>query len=320
MTRACRFLAALTPLVRGLLRGPCAAPGGGARVRRARSRRRGGLVAIVPLLLLAGLAPRARGAELPVSISIRHLGSHDAARFLAEVYQVGVLVLGEDKPCSLELKGLGAEAALAKLAAAQGLALRKRGKLHLLAPAALVEGAAVTGLSGGRRVDLSFKLAELGALAKLLVDVAGLKLEGTLSGRVSILARNLPALDGLAALAALGSSATRREGRVVRVSARAGLPAHATTIPAACPPGESPYLVRLPCAPVAELRVGAIASRGQRAFASLFRVSGEGSGQALTVRVGDRVGRAEGDGAPRKIVAIDRNGVLLEAERRLSYP
>ena len=262
---------------------------------------------------MLSLAPAVRAAPpapLPIEGAIAGLDVHEAARLLARVYEVPIVVAGgTDAPLRLPLADADAATAIGRLAAAAGLVARSKPPFWLLAPPDQIgrlEGAK-RGLPAGPRIDLDLELVEMDRLFRVLADVLHLRPDGAVAGRLSVFGKKLGSIAVTTIVSRLaGLEASRHEGRLVVGGAVAATPA--PPVPTCEPEPPLPTVVFARCVDPRELDVLGWAARGGRTLAAVRARTAHTDGRAAAVLVapGDRLGRTEA-----AVARIDGGGVAL---------
>jgi glyoxylase-like metal-dependent hydrolase (beta-lactamase superfamily II) len=267
-------------------------------------------ISLLALLLSATVAGAAPAAPPPaVEGAIGSLEVHEAARFIAQLYRVQVLVVGGTaEPLHVELGGADSEEALRRLASAAGLALGRKDAIFVLAPVELqgrVEGPRRP-LQPGKPINLDLRLAEADDVLRVLAEVLGLQPEGHVGGRLSVFGRGFGSLTLTGLLTRLaGKEASRHDRRLIVGEALPDAPAAPPAF--ACERADAGEWDSLPCVEAAALEEVAWARRGEQALAAL-RVRTPTSDRPV-VRLIER-GRALGK-ARARVEQIDGGGVLL---------
>jgi len=165
-------------------------------------------------ILVAALCARADVAPPSESLDV-----HSAARKLAQKYKVSVVVCGgSSAPVKLTSEAKDAQSALTELAAASGLALKKKADFWVLVPASdlgKVEGPRRP-LPPGTRVNFDLQRVEADTLLGVIAEVMKLKLDGHVGGKLTVVGQDFASLTLLGVVTRLaGHEASRHSGRLI---------------------------------------------------------------------------------------------------------
>jgi hypothetical protein len=243
------------------------------------------------LLALCATAHADTSAASFAGVALRDLDVHSAARFVAEVYRLNVMVIGEGALPRLDLDAPDGKTALAEVAKTAGLAFGERRGIFVLAPAAKMPVTAPA-TKTGRAVNLDFDRADAVKIGQLLEEVQSTHRNVPLQGSVTVVVRNRPAADVQALLFELAH--TTPEIAAARVE-----PPHALVQP--CQAGD-PRVIKLRCAATSSLELVALAVRGETRLAGL-----RANDHLEVVRKGDSIGNPA-----VRVTDVGPEGVALE--------
>lgn len=231
-------------------------------------------------------------------VLLRSVDGHVAAQLLPS-FGVNVTLGGETRIASLELRATTPDVFARAFAAAFGLGMRRHRRITLLAPPshlAAIKLVRVPHKSHG--IDLRLVGAELNDLARLFGDVGRTTMSGTLTGRVTLAAREVASADALDAWFALCGVEARPTGvsklELTQSGGVCGLPAFP---PPRCRPPEALDRTRdligtLHCVPPDQLRVMAVVDSASHTRSAILGV-GDPRGNTILVWEGAYLAQSE---------------------------